>query len=593
MAVAAELLEQQTPQPFDWHTAEAQLVTETYNWQTAEIQFAEEQFPDSVDEHPPESEIYGRSLSTIRRLGAFMLGKALNEIVDSPEAAQAKVEFYTSVEEGFGTDMELGGGLEVRDFDSRPVFNGQVIAKDLKTPISAMTNNGLKKARRQVKEDPRFQPQLDRSYWDHENALAVDAMASGETSYNTRIVVSPFPEEGVAKSGAAYWRRIGYVPHLRRGFVQLYHVSKTGEEVLSGSLSFDGCSKHRLRKVFESFDKEIPEDEVTDNWLKYAITGNMSTEEAKELARTIADESADPAYKKNTNTVDITRQYKPYMERVFNESYVHICESLVRGQQTDGTQQLVLQLADNAHHYNDRYSSALYKMRSDSEQFTDDDSIVLHELLVYSTIEMMRALHLNKIDAQSRTSSVPQSYDKLNPDLLHLQAADASQFQNALGGFGAEGAKNNRAVSACGIEIAPGGDKQNGGPQTAYGGTAESPQTEETSTKKMMTCPYCSAKVYDDPCAAILKCWDCAATVVNGRVISQGNGGSKARAAAKKEAEAARKVEREKAHEAAMAKRVAEVFEGSGMAFPEAKESPEQLDAMISKPMGQLAVAAV
>src|SRR5579884_3629490 len=91
----------------------------------------------------PEDEIYGRSLSTIYRLGKFMVGKAANEASLSPEAEQARVEFYTSVEEGFGTDLELGGGLEVRDFDSRPVIGGKVMSKDNKTAVSAMTEAGL------------------------------------------------------------------------------------------------------------------------------------------------------------------------------------------------------------------------------------------------------------------------------------------------------------------------------------------------------------------------------------------------------------------------------------------------------------------
>jgi hypothetical protein len=201
-----------------------------------------------LEHRPPESETYGRSLSSVYRLGAFMTRAAANEIIASPEADQARVEFYTSVEEGFGTDMELGGGLEVRDFDRRPVLNGRVMAKDLKTAISDMTEAGLICAVETDKKDPHFSPQLVRSEWDHKNALIVDDMAKSETDYNTRIVISPFPEEAAAKSGDEYWRNIGYVPHLRRGFVQLYHVTKGGE-VISGSLLNITCGKFLLNTV--------------------------------------------------------------------------------------------------------------------------------------------------------------------------------------------------------------------------------------------------------------------------------------------------------------------------------------------------------
>ncbi len=54
----------------------------------------------------------------------------------------------------------------------------------------------------------------------------------------------------------------------------------------------------------------------------------------------------------------------------------------------------------------------------------------------------------------------------------------------------------------------------------------------ESSGKKLMNCPECDAKVFADPCARVLCCWDCGAKASNGRV-SPGNGGSKARQAKK------------------------------------------------------------
>jgi hypothetical protein len=95
----------------------------------------------------------------------------------------------------------------------------------------------------------------------------------------------------------------------------------------------------------------------------------------------------------------------------------------------------------------------------------------------------------------------------------------------------------------------------------AEGGQANN---EESSGKEWMNCPFCTAKVFDDPCAKILKCWDCKAAVVNGRVVSKGDGGSKARAAA-------REAER-KAHEAEMAKQVDDTFPEVDVAAIEAEE---------------------
>jgi len=471
--------------------------------------------------HPPESEIYGRSLSAVRRLGAFAIGKTELETIHSPEANQARAEFYTSVEEGFGTDMELGGGLEVRDFDERPVINGHVMAADLKTPISAMTHAGLKRAFKKVnvENDHHFIPQLTRSKWDHENALIVDQMAACETDYNTRIVISPFPEEGAARSGNAYWSDIGYVPHLKRGFVQLYHVGEGS--ITAGSLSFDGTDKGRLRKIFASFGIEIPEDEITDNWLKYAITGNFSTEEAKALATKIADTAGDPGYKKNTNTVDVTKQYEFLMARVFNESYIHVCESLARGCQTNKARELIHHFTDKARYFNDRYAEALYRMEASPDHFMDDDSIVLHELLVYSTIEMMRALHLQGEEAHQRR----EGDVRLMPTAMY--ATDSTLFQNMLGNFGANGAMNNRTYSACGLSISLGGEKSESNPQKAFGGEGGSEEKSETDNNSgNIRCIKCRKVV---PKKEVIKkdCWECPACkhkvdICSGKVLREG-----------------------------------------------------------------------
>lgn len=461
-----------------------------------------------IDARTPEAEIYGRSLGTIYRLGRYLVGKVAAHEVHSPEAEQARREFYTSVEEGFGTDMELGGGLMVRDFDKRPVRDGKVMAKDSKTAVSGMTEAGLICAEEKVRTetargDYRFVPQLIRSKWDHKNALIVDAMARGETDYTTRIVASPFPQEAAAASGSEYWRNIGYVPHLRRGFIQLYHVTEDGE-VVTGSLSFDGSNKEKLREVFGRHGIEIPETEITDNWLQYAITGNFTEEQAKALALELADQAGDPVYKKTTNTVekttntvDVTRKYRPVMDAVFSESYVHACESLARGYQTPAIRQLIFALADKAGSFNDRYAQALYRMRTHEQQFTDDDMIVLHELLVYSTIEMMRALH---------TGATEQS------NAANLQLLNQTAFQNMLAGFGAEGAINNRTYSACGLSISP-GDRNNldGSPQSAFGGADGGPDSGERQSWKLKWdkcvvpgCPTRPGKVLVGPCGVCM-----------------------------------------------------------------------------------------
>ncbi len=466
--------------------------------------FPEEWLEQSLNayERPPEEEVYGRSLSTAYRLGALAVENSLSENIDldtvlSPEAEQVKKEFYTSVEEGFGTDAELGGALEVRDFDERAVIDGRLMAKDLKTPVSDMTEAGLICAEEKLKNesesnDFRFAPQLTRSHWDHENALIVDQMAQGKTDYNTRIVISPFPEEAAEESGDEYWRDIGYVPHLKRGFVQLYFADEKG--ALAGSLSFDGCDKQHLRNVFERRGVEIPEDEVTDNWLQYAITDNLSLEEAQELATEIANESGSSEYTKTTNTVEVTGEQQEVMEAVFSESYVEAAESLYRGTQTPGLRKQVLEFADNAQHFNSYYQVALYSMQANGDKFSDSDFRVMHELLVYSTIEALRAQHARK-EASSTYEYSDESIELPDMQTELVQSEKLHNIQSMLSDFGAEGARNNRVYSACGLSISPGNNKEGdadmpGSPQSAFASHDKDRDCEFISKQ----CPECGER---------------------------------------------------------------------------------------------------
>ncbi len=448
---------------------------------------------------PAISEIYGRSLSSIFNIGVQAAKIAVRNVINSPEAEQARVEFYTSVEEGFGTDTELGKNLVVRDFAKRKIIDGKVMSADLSRAVSDMTRAGLVCAEDKYRNesnsgDRRFYPQLVRTKNDDKNALIVDAMARGETEYNTRIVVSPFLEEAAATSGDKYWQNIGYVPHLKRGFVQLYHFN--GEELVAGSLSFDGSDKQRLKDLFKKYGVHIPEEEVTDNWLEYPITDTLSEDQAKELAVEIADLAEDPKYKKlrssnrSANTVDVTSNNRAIMDKIFDESYLHACESLARGYQTPDTQKLILQLAHKAGSFNDHYASALYRMRSNPKHFGDREMVVVHELLVYSAIEIMRALHLSGSDNQDLNA---ESNVHQNLNIERLRSLNMQEFQHVLSRFGAFGAENNRTYSACGLAISLGFEDSQTNLQEAYGGIDSTHQKQEWygRFKKSGTCVNC------------------------------------------------------------------------------------------------------
>jgi hypothetical protein len=159
----------------------------------------------------------------------------------------------------------------------------------------------------------------------------------------------------------------------------------------------------------------------------------------------------------------------------------------------------------------------LYKMRAMPEQFTDDDTVVLHELLVYSTIEMMRALHLDRIVRNNDGAS--QAY---------LQAADGASFQDLLSNFGADGARNNRGYSACGLAIAAGELNPDGSPQSVFGGlddhmlekaskTALGPDLEDEHGSLTFECPHCKYTNRRRYGGWVYNCYNCKGDVSCGR----------------------------------------------------------------------------
>lgn len=97
------------------------------------------------------------------------------------------------------------------------------------------------------------------------------------------------------------------------------------------------------------------------------------------------------------------------------------------------------------------------------------------------------------------------------------------------------------------------------------GGSSSSSNSnnEGVGEKKWGHCPYCRAKVFVDPCAKRISCWDCTALVVNGTIISKGNGGTNKRLSEAKRSQESRASEEAKA-----------VQEHSDPEVPEEKPQP-------------------
>lgn len=361
------------------------------------------------------------------------------------------------------------------------------------------------------------------------NAYEVDAMVSGARDYNTRIVMSLMPEEAIARDGEDYWRGMGYFPETKTAFLQMYHVTEQGE-LITGTLSVDATDKASIRKLWSELGVEIPEDASTDAWLQYALTDTLSTESAMECAEEIrqkhyANVGHEPT--KLTSVEDVLAANKSIVEQSFQTLQLSLAESIAQAAKTQTITGLMNRFMQNSNKLSADVRSGLIGALNRS-RFTDADARLAYKLIMYATAEKIReSLPLGH--TAHRTNSRISSGHVAQIEFVH-----AEMFMNQIVRSAFVGIAQNRSYGACGASIKLGGQNDLLGilgdllnPQDVFGGKSD--EDQGPSKKKWMNCPHCTADVYDDPCAKVLSCWDCKAKVVNGRVVSTGNGGSRRR----------------------------------------------------------------
>lgn len=115
---------------------------------------------------------------------------------------------------------------------------------------------------------------------------------------------------------------------------------------------------------------------------------------------------------------------------------------------------------------------------------------------------------------------------------------DQARFHAARGDFARAEFATRQAIrfdtsGSCPLRLKSGSELTN---PFGLGADQDSSNDLESGKKKHVNCPYCRARVFIDPCAKRIECSDCHAKVVDGVVVSKGDGGSRARAEAAREA---------------------------------------------------------
>lgn len=426
--------------------------------------------PDGIPEieHVPAGERYGLSLSCIKAAGAAALEGSLG--LDSGAVKQLRGEFDACVFEGLSSDGELGDGLRVTKFDSWQVRNGKVISGDGETPVSELVNNGYETSRRDAEKDFRVATQAHRDKNDLFNAHEVDAMVSGRRDYDTRIVISAAPMDAMRRDGEQYWYGKGYVKDQH--YIQMYHWN--GQELVTAALSFKAKDMGKVRRALREQGADIPDDAKPDDIINYALTFNAAEEEAKAKALSLR-KGAEGTAAMSRDTVDMVENRRS-MDTAFSEMYLPVAISSAVGKKTPRTAEIVSVFLENSQYFSPEVRGRLMSIDA-RDDFTDEDTRLLHQLSTYAAIERVRA-ELSGETAYTGTGVMP-SYDYAPAD-VHAAAAS---FINQMGEFIQIGSSAGRTYSSCGAALKLVNDalKEFEIPslQDVFGGKAEEKDSDE------------------------------------------------------------------------------------------------------------------
>lgn len=419
---------------------------------------------------------YALSMNRLHAVGHLALAETVDPIELINSQNQLRAEFETSLSEMLKSDAEFGKELEITRFESYDVVQGRTVSHDRVKPVVTMLQDGYDVSAAGAQEDLRMVTQATRDWWDLQNAHEVDTMVSGKRGYNTRIVASLLPEEAIERDGEEYWRSMGYFPDTKTAFFQLYHVTEDGS-LLTGTLSVDAADKDSMRKLWAAAGVKIPEGESTDNWLQYAITDTLTTEQAKALVVRLRQkhyENVNHVPTKPTSIEEVLAVNVGVMEQSFRRLHLPLSESLARGEKTEPIRRLVEGFLQNSHQFDTKARAELIRT-CNRKSFDDADGRVVYKLIMYATAEEIRKSLPLAASARPDLSSVlyQETERRYTPGGYVSQQLFVNQIiQSAL-----EGVSAKRSYGACGSSIQFGSNEMdrleaNLNPQAAFGGKA-------------------------------------------------------------------------------------------------------------------------
>jgi hypothetical protein len=467
-------------------------------------------------------EIYAESLSRFRKVGEVAVLGALDSLEGERQLTEAWADFTTTVTEMLLSNSEVRDKHEITKWSKLMVRDDRLLAQDGTTDIEEMVGMGYQKSLELAAHDPRLQIQVRYDAGHRLVAQKAAAMARGECGFNTMYVPAVYPDDAVKRDGASFWKRQGYYTESKTSFIQMFHAAEDGT-VITGTLSVDDSNKHIWRELFAAHDVEIPENAATEDYLQYAITLNLTEEEAKQFALNLRQqyyERANGEVRPRQSLESVLAAHEAELRQTFNQLWIPLALSVTSGRWQPALRSFVDGLLSRSQVFSPAIRQNLVYM-SMSDKMTDADARLMQQMICYAQVESLRSAILGQKEA-----AVPHATTIATSETGYAPIVPDQQFLTMLVGAAQEGAAHGRAYLACGNAVemgmqntAPDAESVESNPLGVFGGKSEI---------KKMTCPFCGdSNQLGDPCSPNQFCTNCTATVIGGKVTSEGNGGHK------------------------------------------------------------------
>lgn len=400
----------------------------------------------------------------------------------------------------------------------RRFADGDIRAED-GTSLGEMLRNGIKSAEYDAALDPRMQFEVERRRAEYGGEYeAVLAIMRPESSANTVVSISPFPEEAYLAHGKGLLEeKGGYQTRRRLGFVRVHHRTGAGI-VQSTSLSIDNSYLTVLQQAFGS---RLPVEAFasTTALLGHSFSLDLDTASQKELPQVLREAydralaaqfpgdqfSAGRKAANEQDASDLVEAHKGIFEH-----YISAVEALAHSRNAQAsdnpiTQQLLWTMLQAR----DEWGNQLVPNNFQREQLTQS----LAEGSFSEDVAELAKVGLDFI-----------TWAKLKTALRGEASSDTSFAE-----FAAIGADNAVELVADGevfVSCGGGVSLKSGEP------IATSPATEEyvrlfhgVQILKCVNCPFCKKTVDAKKTATRLSCLDCKAEVslITGEPINKGN----------------------------------------------------------------------